>query len=140
MTRRIRTARVALAPRAESLEGRELLTTRGPLAAPVPPPPIVVPAAAYAIGMVVGVDAPQVARADLVAVGKVVTGVTVTFTRPMVPGPPGDVRNYYLIDGSKHGARGNIKGMLLPLRAATYDPATSTVTLTPATKLKPSGN
>jgi hypothetical protein len=58
----------------------------------------------------------------------------------MDPAGVGDVGNYFLYGPMREGESYSLDGSsrLIPLRSASYDPATNSVTLTPAKPLRPS--
>ena len=137
MSRMRRPSRRAFAPTlGAALEARELMTARvaaRPHAMTTPPVVVGLPPSAAPAG----VAPPRVAMTQLIVRGKVVTGISLRFTQPMDPGPVSDVRSYALFDSGVRG-RG-LQAVSVPLRSASYNPASATVTLTPASRLKPSG-
>jgi hypothetical protein len=64
-----------------------------------------------------------------------ISGITLTFDKPMDPASVQDLRQYGLTNvTNEYGTSGGIP--TIRLRAATYDPATQTVTVTPAKPLQ----
>ena len=80
---------------------------------------------------------PRVLDLNLTARGSSITRISLTFSKPMDPGPVQDIRNYFLYQTKKQNLY-ELGGKSIPLKSAVYDPVTMTVTLTPRHPLQKS--
>jgi hypothetical protein len=90
---------------------------------------------------------PAMTNAHLIVHGDTVSGISITFSKPMAPASVENVRNYDVSEQGpmEHGwdfiymqPVSNRTFLPTPFRAAHYDPATDTVTLIPRKPLKAS--
>jgi len=133
-----------LRPGFESLEGRELMTrglaiTQSPLVVPA----VIAPLPGNPFPGTTDPQFPRVARTRLAtSANSAATGIAITFMEPMNPTMVGNVANDRVSDPSRVGrsvARTrDLSPSLVPLKSATYQPATSMVTLTTTGPLSPS--
>ena len=83
---------------------------------------------------------PTVTSAKVLTKGSNVTGFVITFSKDMAPGPVQDVNNYAVANPRSfrvlRGLDYAYYAQTIPLKSATYDPATHSVTLTPAGKVQ----
>jgi hypothetical protein len=77
---------------------------------------------------------PTVSQVGLQTKGHTITGIVVSFSKPMDPGPVENVQNYFLHKDLGQTIGANV-GPQIPLTSAVYNPSAQTVTLTPATPL-----
>jgi hypothetical protein len=85
------------------------------------------------------VSPPTLRDTRLVGEGDRPTGIALTFSEPMAPGPAQDVGNYYVTAGPPRRPQSLFGGSRpVPLQSAVYDAATQTVVLTPAQPLESS--
>jgi Calx-beta domain/Bacterial Ig-like domain len=78
--------------------------------------------------------APTVSRVGLQTTGHTITGVVLTFSEPMDPGPVQNVQNYFLYKDLQQTIGAGV-GPRIPITSAVYNASAQTVTLTPASPL-----
>jgi hypothetical protein len=79
---------------------------------------------------------PNVVDLRTVASRQRITGIVVAYSEPLDPVHAQDLFNYELVSEGRDGRFGTFDDTRVALRAATYDPATSSVLLTPAVPLR----
>jgi hypothetical protein len=90
---------------------------------------------------------PHVVSTRMVAKGQNVKSVVITFSKDMAPGPVSDPANYMILDATRMklgpAATKTVEGLMagfakgkVAVTSAVYDPATHSVTLTPARKVR----
>jgi hypothetical protein len=80
---------------------------------------------------------PRILDLNLTARGSAITGISVTFSKPMDPGSVQDIRNYFIYQTNNQNLY-EVGGKSIPLKSAVYDPLSMTVTLKPRRPLQTS--